>query len=113
MLLIYQLLTTDTVERGTAPLFLLVGYVKFAYCVFERVTEKEARILDVVVKGSRSRMVSGKIGGGWWAVGRRGEAGLLTVRHLCIRGGISRERESCYFFLKKSMSHDERVEIVW
>lgn len=43
MLLIYQLLTTDTVERGTAPLFLLVGYVKFAYCVFERLTEKRGK----------------------------------------------------------------------
>jgi len=72
MLLIYELLTTNTVERGTSPLFLLAGFVKFAYCVFDRVTEKEARKLDVVVKESRSRMVSGKIGGGWWAGGRGG-----------------------------------------
>jgi hypothetical protein len=84
MLLIYQLLTNNAVERGTVPV-LLVGYVRFAYCVFERVTEKEARILDVVVKKSRSRVVSGKIGGGWlvgWGGG--GWAGLLPVRHLCI-----------------------------
>jgi hypothetical protein len=70
----------------------VAGYVKFAYCIYERVTEKEARILDVVVKESRSRMVSGKIGGGWWKVGGGG-AGFLTVSYLRIRGGISRERE--------------------
>jgi hypothetical protein len=88
--------------------FFLAGYVKFAYCVFERLTEKEAGILDVVVKESRSRMVSGKIGGDWLV----GRTGLPAFRHLRIRGGISRERES-YFFLKRSMSHNERVEIVW
>jgi hypothetical protein len=87
----------------------LAGYVKFAYCVFERVTEKEAGILDVVVKESRSRMLSGKIGGDWLV----GRTGLPTLRHLLIRGGISRERESCYFLLKRSMSYNERVEIVW
>jgi hypothetical protein len=109
MLLIYELLTTNTVEIGTCVLFFLTGYVKFAYCVFERVAEKEAGILDVVVKESRSRMVSGQIGGDWLV----GRTGLPTLRHLLIRGGISRERESCYFFLKRSMSHNERVEIVW
>ena len=51
-------------------MFFLVAYVKFAYCDFDIVTAKEARVLDVVVKKSPSRMLWGE---SWWGlVGREG-----------------------------------------
>jgi hypothetical protein len=45
-------------------------------------TEKEVRILDVVVKDSRNRVVSGKVGGGWGAGG--GGAFLQSVTFVFV-----------------------------
>jgi len=96
-------LTANTVERETVPLFLLAGYVHFDYCVFEIVTEKEARILDVVVKESRSRVASGKIGGGWWGGwilgGERGQGFLQFITFVFVAEYQERERERKLLFL--------------